>query len=155
MIGCMRAWLWKWMSVCLVGCSLGTAALAPSALAQQKEAHEKVKAAGGKNAESKDQPVSFWMQRKLEYSQNILGGLATDDLEKVLKNAQSMRNLSTIEGFVRRQTPGYMTQLKMFEEATDEMIRQAKRDNLDGAALAFTQLTVSCVNCHKRLREAQ
>ena len=145
MIRIARTLRWKWTSVCLVLCSLAAAAMA----------QDKDKAAGGKNAEGKDQPVSFWMQRKLEYSRNILGGLATDDLDKVLKNAQSMRNLSTIEGFVRRQTPGYATQLRIFEEATDEIIHQAKRDNLDGAALAFTQLTVNCVNCHKRLRDGK
>jgi hypothetical protein len=148
MIRDARALRWKWIPICLAVCSLGAVALAQSAMAQDNE-----KPAGSKKAENKDQPISFWMQRKLEYSQNILDGLATDDLDKVLKNAQSMRNLSTIEGFVRRQTPGYTAQLKMFEESTDEMIRQAKRDNLDGAALAFTQLTVTCVNCHKRLRE--
>jgi cytochrome c556 len=102
-----------------------------------------------------NQPESFWMKKKLEYSQNILAGIATADFEKIVANAQSMRNLSKIEGFVRAQTPGYRAQLHIFEESADEIIRQAKKDNVDGAALAFTQLTISCVNCHKHLREAK
>ena len=104
-------------------------------------------------AGSKDQPVSFWMKKKLDYSQNILAGIATADFDKVAENAQAMRHLSTIEGFIRGRTPGYRTQLHFFEESADEIIRQAKKDNVEGAALAFTQLTVSCVNCHKQLRE--
>jgi hypothetical protein len=103
----------------------------------------------------KSQPTSFWMQKKLEYSQNILSGLVTSDCDKIVANAQSMRNLSKIEGFVRGQTPGYRTQLHLFEESADEIIRQAKKDNVEGATLAFAQLTVSCVNCHKHLRETK
>src|SRR5262249_25772808 len=95
----------------------------------------------------KGQPMSFWMTKKLEYSQNILAGLATGDFDKIVANAQSMRNLSKIEGFVRGQTPGYRSQLHLFEESTDEIIRQAKKDNVEGATLAFAQLTFSCVNC--------
>jgi len=103
----------------------------------------------------KEQPVSFWMKKKLEYSQNILAGIANADFDKIVVNAESMRDLSKIEGFVRGGMPGYRTQLHIFEESTDEIIRQAKKDNVDGAALAFTQLTISCVNCHKHLRETK
>jgi len=110
------------------------------------------------NGQNKDdagqkQPASFWMKKKLEYSQNILAGIATADFDKIAENAQSMKNLSKIEGFIRGQSPGYRTQLHIFEESADEIARQAKKDNVEGAALAFTQLTISCVNCHKHLRE--
>jgi len=107
----------------------------------------------GQDAGGKNRPTSFWMQKKLEYSKNILAGITTADFDKIVENAQSMRRLSTIEGFIRGQTSGYRTQLQIFEEAADEIIRQGQKDNVDGAALAFTQLTVSCVNCHKQLRE--
>ena len=99
--------------------------------------------------------MSFWMKKKLDYSQGILEGISLADFDKIATNAESMRNLSKIEGFVRRPTPGYTAQLQIFDEAASEIFRQANRDNLDGAALAFTQLTVSCVNCHKRLREGK
>jgi hypothetical protein len=104
---------------------------------------------------AQDQPVSFWMRKKLEFSQNILGGIATADYDKVVQNAEAMGRLSRVEGFIRRQTPGYQTQLKIFEESVAEIARQAKRENADGAGLAFTQMTVSCVNCHKRIREVE
>ena len=104
---------------------------------------------------SSEQPISFWMKKKLEYSQNILAGITNADFDKIVVNAEAMRNLSKVEGFVRRQTPGYRTQLQIFEESADEIIRQGKKDNVDGAALAFTQLTISCVNCHKHLRAAK
>jgi hypothetical protein len=35
------------------------------------------------------------------------------------------------------------------------LIRQADKENLDGAALAYVQLTLSCVNCHKVVRDSR
>lgn len=110
---------------------------------------------GEEQAGDKNQPTNFWMRKKLEYSQNILAGITSADLDKVVANAEAMRKLSTIEGFLHGQTPGYRTQLHIFEESADEIIRQGKKDNVEGAALAFTQLTISCVNCHKQLRETK
>ena len=101
-----------------------------------------------------NQPVSFWMRKKLEFSQNILSGIATADFDAIVSNAEAMGRLSHVEGFIRRQTPGYQTQLKIFEEAVTEIAREGKRESVEGASLAFSQMTVSCVNCHKRLREA-
>ena len=98
------------------------------------------------------QPTSFWMKKKLEYSQNTLAAIATADFDKIIENAQAMRNLSKVEGFIRGQNLGYRTQLHIFDEANAEIIHQAKKENVEGAALAFTQLTISCVNCHKVLR---
>ena len=40
-----------------------------------------------------------------------------------------------------------------FEFANMELVRNAKADRLDGATIAFQQLTISCVSCHKMLRD--
>jgi hypothetical protein len=111
--------------------------------------------ADDKDDGTKSQPASFWMKKKLDYSQNILAGIANADFDKIAESAQSMQSLSKVEGFIRGQMPGYRTQLEAFLDANAEIIRQAQKDNVEGAALAFTQLTISCVNCHKRLREAK
>jgi hypothetical protein len=126
-----------------VSCGIVALVVAGTAGAQEKQ------------PAGQDRQTSFWMEKKLEYSQNILAGIANADYDLIVKNAESMRSLSKIEGFIRRQTPGYRTQLRIFEDAADEIIRQANRDNVDGAALAFTQMTISCVNCHKHLRETK
>lgn len=100
-----------------------------------------------------EQTTSFWMQKKLEYSQHILSGLALEDFEQIGRSAQAMQRLGKIEAFVRRHDTGaYRTQFRVFQFANEELIRFAADKNIDGAALAFTQLTLSCVNCHKQLR---
>jgi hypothetical protein len=97
--------------------------------------------------------MSVWMKKKLDYSQGILEGLAVGDFDMIAKNAEAMRSLSKFEGFVRGRSPGYRTQLQIFDEANKEILVQARRDNLEGASLGFAQLTMSCVNCHKQLRQ--
>jgi len=105
-------------------------------------------------AEVESEP-SIWMKKKMDYSKSILEGLASGDFDKIAENAQAMQGLSQVEWFIRRQTPAYRTQLEIFLDANKEIIKQAKQDNLEGSALAFTQLTISCVNCHKQLRESK
>lgn len=102
-----------------------------------------------------DRPVSFWMEKKLEYSQEILRGLALGDLQIVQEKAEQMRAVSRVEGWVRNGKPGYRPQFQTFELANAEILRNAKAGNLDGAALGFQQLTITCVSCHKLLRDAQ
>ena len=108
-----------------------------------------------KEPQKSDSEPSLWMQKKLEYSRNILAGLATEDFDQIAQNAESMQTMSRFESFIRGKMPGYRTQLQVFQSANEQLIKQAQKDNVDGAALAFTQLTISCVNCHKQLREGR
>ena len=106
-----------------------------------------------KEAAQNDKPMSFWMERKLELSQAVFAALAAGDFEKLERNASQMQVLSKIEGFVRRRSPEYTAHLNSFELSNREIIKHAKEQKLEGAALAFQQLTISCVSCHKLLRD--
>ena len=97
--------------------------------------------------------ASFWMEKKLEYSQRIVRGLATEDFDEIGKAAKSMGALSQLERWVRGGVPDYRSQLTNFQSANQELIRCAGDKNLDGATLAYMQLTLSCVNCHKVVRQ--
>lgn len=98
-------------------------------------------------------PMSFWMEKKLDYSKSILESLTKGDFDKLAEDSEQMRILGRIEGFVRRGNENYRIQLRTFDMANQELARQANRGNAEGAALAFNQLTTSCVACHVLLRE--
>jgi mono/diheme cytochrome c family protein len=110
--------------------------------------------AADKAKEKEEGDPSFWMQKKLEYSENILAGLATADFEKIGKNARSMNALSQMEKWVRAGVPEYRAQLAAFQHANKDLIRMADAEQLDGATLAYVQLALSCVNCHKVVRDS-
>ncbi len=95
---------------------------------------------------------TLWMKQKLAASQNILRGLTSPDYEAIEKNAQAMIALGYLEKWVRANTPGYQIMLKDFEYANRALVSAAREKNLDGATVAYFQLTLSCVNCHKIVR---
>lgn len=126
-----------------------------TAWAADPPAEKTAKPAAAAAEESTEGQGNFWMQKKLEHTQHILSGLATEDFDQIGRSAQAMQRLGKIEAFVRRNdTEAYRTQFRVFQFANEELIRLAADKNIDGAALAFTQLTLSCVNCHKQLRSA-
>ncbi|MBI3463229.1 MAG: hypothetical protein HY000_09245 [Planctomycetes bacterium] len=92
------------------------------------------------------------MRRKLEHSQKILEGLAIEDFEMVRQNAKVMNTFSQLEKWYHADDRQYRAQLNIFLYANDEIARMAEAKNLEGASLAYTQLTLSCVNCHKHIR---
>jgi cytochrome c556 len=95
---------------------------------------------------------SVWMKKKLDYSQEILAGLANEDFKAIATSARAMNDLNQFEKFFRARTPEYREQLQIFDTANKALVRQAEKENLDGATIAFMQLTTSCVNCHKIVR---
>ncbi len=105
-------------------------------------------------SETAEQPLDFWMQKKLDYSGGILRGLSLGDFDLIEMNANQMRLLNKIEGFVRSRHEGYRGHVRAFERVTEELMRQARKENIDGVTLAYHQLTVSCVRCHQSIRES-
>lgn len=105
-----------------------------------------------KTAAADAREPSFWMKQKLKYSQAILNGLATEDYDLILTSANKMKRLNRIEYFVKQRPAGYRTHLQTFQHAVTQIAQSAEKKRLDGAALGFTQMTLSCVSCHKTLR---
>jgi hypothetical protein len=104
---------------------------------------------------SDQEQASVWMEKKLQYTQNILAGLTQGDFNKISKNAEAMRFVGYLEKWERARTPEYKRQVQYFELANEELMRQASAKNIDGATLAYYQLTVSCVHCHQVVRESK
>ena len=94
------------------------------------------------------------MKKKLEYSKRYLGGLATENFDEIEAAAKSMNALGQIEKWVRAGQPQYRHQTATFHEANERLIA-AQKEDLDAATLAYLQLTLSCVNCHKIIRDTK
>ncbi|QEG35613.1 hypothetical protein [Bythopirellula goksoeyrii] len=98
-------------------------------------------------------PFNFWMDVKLQKAQAIFAALTEADYKSIIDSAKQLRTLSEFEGFVRKGTPDYVTQLRSFQFAVLEIEKQAKRENIEGVTLGFQQMTLSCVHCHNALRQ--
>jgi hypothetical protein len=107
----------------------------------------------GGDDQEKAKEASVWMKEKLGASQNILGGLTKADFDAIRLNAESMLFVGYLEKWVRADTPGYQNMMRDFEYANKALVHAAREKNLDAATLGYVQLTLSCVNCHKVVRD--
>ncbi len=96
--------------------------------------------------------VEEFMRAKLVHSQKVIEGLTTENFEMIAKNAQEMSLLSQATTWQVLQTPGYMQRSGEFRRSVDALTEAAKKQNLDGATLAYVDVTLKCVECHKYVR---
>ena len=96
-----------------------------------------------------------FMRAKLVHSQTLLEALATEDLPKLAKNAQDISLLTLAESWQVLQTAEYAQHSLEFRRTANALNDAAKKKNIDGAALAYVDMTMKCVNCHKYVRDAR
>jgi hypothetical protein len=99
--------------------------------------------------------VKMLMTKKLENSQKILEGLAIGDFDKIGKHADELIRISKAVEFRVLKTPQYEVYSNDFRRNAEALAQMANGKNLDGAALAYVELTLSCVKCHKHVREVR
>lgn len=101
--------------------------------------------------QSKD-PTSEVMRQKLGHSQQVLRGLALQDFGLIKTNAAKLVRLSQAGGWVARQSPDYELFTMEFRRSAEALTAAADAGNIDAATVAYTQMTFSCVSCHKYMR---
>jgi hypothetical protein len=93
------------------------------------------------------------MTSKLKNSQAVLEGLALNDFSKISRGAEALIQFSkTAEWFVRK-TAKYELYSNEFRRAAETIVEKARDKNLDGAALAYFDMTMVCLRCHRYMRE--
>jgi hypothetical protein len=97
--------------------------------------------------------VAELMRKKLKHSQLILEGVAVGDFKKISESADELVLISRDAEWAAIKTPRYEIFSNQFRDNADDLIKKAKDKNLDGAALAYVDLTLTCVKCHKYVRE--
>lgn len=99
--------------------------------------------------------VSEFMKLKLQHAQKLLEGLVMEDFDTIEKNSQSLSLLSQAETWQVLQTPDYLQHSGEFRRAANAVTNAAREKNIDGAALAYLEMTMKCVNCHKYVRDVR
>ena len=99
--------------------------------------------------------VAKLMQQKLKHSQQVLAGLALNDFKKIEKSADELIEISRQAEWRAFKTPQYEVYSNEFRRTAANMVDNAKKKNLDGAALNYVDLTLTCVKCHKYVREVR
>jgi hypothetical protein len=93
------------------------------------------------------------MAKKLKNSQLLLEGLAMANFAKITRSAEELIQLTKTEEWMVHKTPRYKVHSNEFRRAAETVVEKANAKNLDGAALAYFDMTMSCLRCHQYVRE--
>ncbi len=96
--------------------------------------------------------LDAFMRRKLELSRDALKALVTEDFIMIKQTAQGLEKMSRQSEWDVFHLDEYNHFSAEFRRIARSMAKHAENKNIDGAALAYTQLTMSCVECHKFTR---
>jgi hypothetical protein len=102
---------------------------------------------------SEDKSIKQLMQRKLQAAQRALEGVAVGNYDQVAKNGEELILISKSAEWRVIDRPQYELFSNEFRRRVESLIQAAKERNTDGAALAYVEVTLSCVKCHKYIRE--
>ena len=94
------------------------------------------------------------MRQKVAYSQQVLVGITLEDYGLIATNAKKLMELSNKTNWYSRQVPEYELFLNEFRRNAQELREAGRQKNLDAASLAYVQMTLSCVSCHKFIRQS-
>ena len=95
------------------------------------------------------------MKRKLTNSQKVLEGIALNDFDKISNHAEQLILISKQAEWKVMKTPQYEMFSNDFRRSAEELVDKAKQKNIDGAAFSYVDLTLTCVKCHKYVRESR
>jgi hypothetical protein len=102
----------------------------------------------------KESGVKTAMRQKVAYSQQVLVGITLEDYGLIANNAEKLVELSNKTNWYSRQVPEYELFLNEFRRNAQELTKAGQQKNLDAASLAYVQMTLSCVSCHKFIRQS-
>ena len=99
--------------------------------------------------------VAAVMRAKLGHAQNVLEGLAVEDFDLIDRGANDLALASQASSWQVLQTADYARHSDEFRRSCNALRTAAKARNLDGAALAWMEVTMKCIQCHKYVRDAE
>jgi hypothetical protein len=99
--------------------------------------------------------VTELMNKKLDHAKQILEGVSRNDFDRIADHANDLISLSNREEWMILKTPTYELYSNAFRRSAEDLIRHSKAKNIDGTALAYLDMTMSCVKCHRYVRETR
>jgi hypothetical protein len=91
------------------------------------------------------------MWRKLDLSHNLLDALVLEDFEALEAYAADLVSVSGAARALDPDSERYRDENRALRGAASALERAARGRDTDAAALAYVDLTLRCVGCHRTL----
>jgi hypothetical protein len=108
-----------------------------------------------KGDDADDRKVQELMKKKLQHAQKVLEGIAVNDPKLIATSADNLMQISKAVQWRVLKTPRYEQHSDEFRRGIEALAEAAKAKNIDGAALAYVDVTLTCVRCHKYVRDVR
>ena len=95
------------------------------------------------------------MQRKLTHAQTVLEGLALEDFDKIRAGSDGLIECYKDASWRINDTDKYLLFGNDFLRRVENLQTAANDKKIDAAALAYVDLTLTCVKCHQYLRDTR
>lgn len=95
-----------------------------------------------------------FMRTKLQFAQNIFEGLTTGDFKQIKAGIKEVQGITEGEKWVAIDNDFYRKLTEDFKTTTKRLSEAAESGNIDAVALRYYQMSTSCIDCHKHIREA-
>ena len=95
------------------------------------------------------------MQQKLDHAQKLLSALSLADYDEMIAHSRELQRISLEANWNIPPSSGSTGFGYDFRNALDRLVTSAEKRNIDGAALNYVQVVLTCVECHKVVREGE
>ena len=95
------------------------------------------------------------MREKLMHAETLVGAVVLGNHGQVAQSAAELLRLSEATTWSPLQTPQYLNHASQFRVAAQSLADEAQARDIDGVSLAYMEMTLSCVQCHKHVRGAR
>lgn len=95
------------------------------------------------------------MRDKLDHAQDLLAAVVLGDHGRVERIANELVALSEASTWSPLQTVQYLRYAADFRGSAHALMEAAAERNTDGVSLAYMEMTLNCVQCHKHVRGAR
>jgi hypothetical protein len=97
---------------------------------------------------ARQSPVEALMKAKAGYAHRLLDAVVLGDLETVRDQAFRLKAVAETADWNVMDTPEYVRETESFLDAVNRL-HTAAGEGVESAALAYVQVTLSCVHCHR------
>jgi hypothetical protein len=103
--------------------------------------------------EREARPSEEIMWKKLDLSHGVLDAIALEDFEALEAYSSDLVTLSIASELNISDDEAYKRQTREFRESALALGQAARERNVESAALAYVDLTLRCMGCHRSLGE--
>jgi hypothetical protein len=102
---------------------------------------------------SQQEAIRQLMKAKAGYAHRLLDAIVMEDFDAVREQSFRLKAVAETADWKVLDTPEYVRESDAFIRATERLVEAARNRSGDSAALAYMDVTLRCVHCHRYLRE--